>query len=207
MAVLNSFCQSRSVRCGGITQSHSRPHVSDDNPFSEAQFKTLKYRPDFPGHFTSIEAARQHCQILAVRRITDVAGLIHQSSRPDTWRIGHGTPRSPARRRAGSQYWRRIRQGPGCLSAPPQSLHETSVQRGQANISGYAPSRSLMDACRTIAAAEDLSAGRLTPGWLRQPWALRVRGLAALPRCVAAMWRRCSAASQRARAKSRAVDR
>jgi putative transposase len=47
----------------GVTQSHSRPHISDDNPFSEAQFKTLKYRPDFPGRFTSIEAARQHCQI------------------------------------------------------------------------------------------------------------------------------------------------
>lgn len=47
----------------GITQSHSRPHVSDDNPFSEAQFKTLKYRPDFPSHFACIEAARQHCQL------------------------------------------------------------------------------------------------------------------------------------------------
>jgi len=46
----------------GITQSHSRPHVSDDNPFSEAQFKTLKYRPDFPARFASIEAARLHCQ-------------------------------------------------------------------------------------------------------------------------------------------------
>jgi putative transposase len=45
----------------GITQSHSRPHVSDDNPFSEAQFKTLKYRPDFPGRFATIEAARAHC--------------------------------------------------------------------------------------------------------------------------------------------------
>jgi putative transposase len=45
----------------GITQSHSRPHVSDDNPFSEAQFKTLKYRPDFPDRFASIEAARLHC--------------------------------------------------------------------------------------------------------------------------------------------------
>jgi putative transposase len=45
----------------GITQSHSRPHVSDDNPFSEAQFKTLKYRPDFPDRFDSIEAARVHC--------------------------------------------------------------------------------------------------------------------------------------------------
>jgi putative transposase len=46
----------------GVTQSHSRPHVCNDNPFSEAQFKTLKYRPDFPGRFDSIEAARRHCQ-------------------------------------------------------------------------------------------------------------------------------------------------
>ncbi len=46
----------------GVTQSHSRPHVSDDNPFSESQFKTLKYRPDFPDRFDSIEAARLHCQ-------------------------------------------------------------------------------------------------------------------------------------------------
>jgi putative transposase len=46
----------------GVTQSHSRPHVSDDNPYSEAQFKTLKYRPDFPERFGSIEAARLHCQ-------------------------------------------------------------------------------------------------------------------------------------------------
>jgi putative transposase len=48
----------------GVTQSHSRPHVSNDNPFSEAQFKTLKYRPDFPASFPSIEAARQFCQPL-----------------------------------------------------------------------------------------------------------------------------------------------
>jgi putative transposase len=46
----------------GVTQSHSRPHVSNDNPYSEAQFKTLKYRPDFPARFASIEAARAHCQ-------------------------------------------------------------------------------------------------------------------------------------------------
>jgi len=45
-----------------IARTHSRPHVSDDNPFSEAQFKTLKYRPDFPERFGSIEDARAHCQ-------------------------------------------------------------------------------------------------------------------------------------------------
>jgi putative transposase len=37
--------------------------ITADNPFSEAQFKTLKYRPDFPRRFTSIEAARAHCQL------------------------------------------------------------------------------------------------------------------------------------------------
>ena len=43
----------------GVTKSHSRPHTSDDNPFSEAQFKTMKYHPDYPDRFASIEAARQ----------------------------------------------------------------------------------------------------------------------------------------------------
>ena len=42
----------------GITKSHSRPHASDDNPFSEAHVKTLKYRPDFPERFASLEHAR-----------------------------------------------------------------------------------------------------------------------------------------------------
>ena len=46
----------------GITKTHSRPHTSNDNPFSEAQFKTLKYRPDFPKRFGSIEDARSFCQ-------------------------------------------------------------------------------------------------------------------------------------------------
>src|SRR2546425_1427183 len=42
----------------GVTKTHSRPHVSDDNPFSEAQFKTMKYRPEFPERFGSIQDAR-----------------------------------------------------------------------------------------------------------------------------------------------------
>lgn len=45
-----------------VAKTHSRPHVSDDNPYSEAHFKTLKYRPDFPDRFGSIEDARAHCQ-------------------------------------------------------------------------------------------------------------------------------------------------
>jgi len=45
----------------GVTKTHSRPHVSNDNPYSEAQFKTLKYRPDFPERFGAIQDARAHC--------------------------------------------------------------------------------------------------------------------------------------------------
>jgi putative transposase len=46
----------------GVTKTHSRPHVSDDNPFSEAQFKTLKYRPEFPDRFGCIADSRGFCQ-------------------------------------------------------------------------------------------------------------------------------------------------
>jgi putative transposase len=45
----------------GVTKTHSRPHVSDDNPYSESQFKTMKYRPDFPERFGSLEDARSFC--------------------------------------------------------------------------------------------------------------------------------------------------
>ena len=46
----------------GILRSHSRPRVSNDNPFSEAQFKTLKYMPDFPDRFGSLADARAFCE-------------------------------------------------------------------------------------------------------------------------------------------------
>lgn len=46
----------------GVTKTHSRPYVSNDNPYSEAQFKTLKYSPAFPERFGSIQDAREFCQ-------------------------------------------------------------------------------------------------------------------------------------------------
>ena len=45
-----------------VTKTHSRPHVSNDNPYSEAQFKTLKYCPAFPARFGPIEEARDFCR-------------------------------------------------------------------------------------------------------------------------------------------------
>ncbi len=47
----------------GVTRTHSRPHVSNDNPFSESHFKTMKYRPEFPKRFGSIEDARCFCRV------------------------------------------------------------------------------------------------------------------------------------------------
>lgn len=46
----------------GVAQSYNRPHVSNDNPFSEAQFKTLKYRPEYPDRFGSYEDALSYCR-------------------------------------------------------------------------------------------------------------------------------------------------
>jgi len=45
----------------GVDKTHSRPHVSNDNPYSESQFKTLKYRPEFPDRFGSLADAQDFC--------------------------------------------------------------------------------------------------------------------------------------------------
>lgn len=59
---MKSKCVAMLLSDLGVTKTHSRPHVSNDNPFSESQFKTMKYRPEFPARFGSIEDARAHCQ-------------------------------------------------------------------------------------------------------------------------------------------------
>ena len=47
----------------GVTKTHSRPHVSNDNPFSESQFRTMKYRPEFPDRFGCLQDARAFCRV------------------------------------------------------------------------------------------------------------------------------------------------
>jgi len=68
----------------GITRTHSRPRVSNDNPYSEAQFKTLKYVPDFPHHFNSLAEAKLFCDGF----FTDYNHIHHHSG------IGWHTPAS-----------------------------------------------------------------------------------------------------------------
>ena len=50
------------MACLGVTRSHNRPHASNDNPYSEAHFKTLKYQPRFPKSFGCIKDARAFCR-------------------------------------------------------------------------------------------------------------------------------------------------
>jgi putative transposase len=59
---MTSKCTAQLLADLGVTRSLSRPQISDDNPFSEAQFKTLKYHPGFPRHFTGIDHATGHCR-------------------------------------------------------------------------------------------------------------------------------------------------
>lgn len=59
---MTSKCLAHLLSDLGVAKTHSRPHVSNDNPYSEAQFKTLKYCPQFPGRFGSIEDARSFCR-------------------------------------------------------------------------------------------------------------------------------------------------
>lgn len=59
---MTSKCVGQLLSDLGVTKTHSRPHVSNDNPYSEAQFKTLKYCPQFPGRFGSTEDARSFCR-------------------------------------------------------------------------------------------------------------------------------------------------
>jgi putative transposase len=59
----------------GVTKSHSRPKTSNDNPYSESQYKALKYRHDFPGRFGCVEDARAWCE-----RFSDWYNLEHRHS-------------------------------------------------------------------------------------------------------------------------------
>ena len=61
-SVMRSALVSELLTKLGVVQSHSRPRVSNDNPMSESQFKTMKYHGTFPGRFESLEEARGFCQ-------------------------------------------------------------------------------------------------------------------------------------------------
>ena len=102
----------------GATKTHARPHVSNDNPFSEAQFKTLKYRPAFPERFGSIQDARAYCHVFFPWYNTEHH---HSGLGLLTPHDVHSRPGRPSRGGAGDRAGHGLRGAPGALPrrAPP----------------------------------------------------------------------------------------
>jgi putative transposase len=110
----------------GVTKSHSRPHVSDDNPFSESHFKTMKYRPEFPDRFDSLEDAKAFC-----RRFFEWYNEEHRHSgiaMMTPAQVHHGEVATvlEKRRRTLEAAWRahpeRFVSGPPVPAAPPDKV-------------------------------------------------------------------------------------
>jgi putative transposase len=97
-----------------VTKSHSRPYVSDDNPYSESHFRTLKYRPDFPDRFGCIEDSRALLPTILrlVQRGTPALGHRASHACDGPLRPGTGHPRTKAGRTR-----RRVSGSPGTLRA------------------------------------------------------------------------------------------
>ena len=105
----------------GVTKSHSRPHVSNDNPFSESQFRTMKYQPGIPRNYGCIQDARATWGPLS-----DWYNTEHRHSG-----IGYHTPESVHYGLAAGI--REQLRGVGCrLRRPPRALHSRHAQAADA---------------------------------------------------------------------------
>lgn len=107
----------------GVTRTHSRPYVSNDNPYSEAHFKTLKYRPEFPDRFGSLQQARAHILAFVAwynqqHHHSGIAWLT-----PEVMHYGRAAEILEARQRvldsAQARHPARFVQGPPCAGEPP----------------------------------------------------------------------------------------
>ena len=110
----------------GVTKTHSRPHVSNDNPYSESQFKTLKYRPEFPKRFGSIQHARDVCRDLFGWYNTE-----HYHSG-----IGLLTPEVGALRPGGDDRRRSQAGALGLLRSPSGAFCEGNAETARNTLSG-----------------------------------------------------------------------
>ena len=77
----------------GVTKSHSRPHVCDDNPYSEAQFKTLKYRPEFPARLGTIQQAETFVGISLIGTTATIVTRVSACIPPRTCTTAPPSPR------------------------------------------------------------------------------------------------------------------
>ncbi len=124
-APMTSPCTAQLLAQLGITRSLSRPKVSDDHPFSEAQFKTLKYHPGFPGRFPDLTAAIAFGRSFFPWYHTQHhhAGLAMLT--PDDVHHGRARQRIEQRRRTLSQAWGRHPERFVQGKPKPRALPET----------------------------------------------------------------------------------
>ena len=109
----------------GVARSHSRPHVSNDNPYSEAAFKTLKYAPVFPDRFGSLADARAFSErILQLQ--PRAPPLRDRTPHPGVDALRH---RDRGPRPAAADPERRLRRPPRTLREPPTSAAEAAHRR------------------------------------------------------------------------------
>ena len=124
-APMTSQCTAQLLAQLGITRSLSRPRVSDDNPFSEAHFKTLKYHPGFPGRFPDLAAAIAFCRSFFpwYNNEHHHAGLAMLT--PDDVHHGRARHRIEQRRRTLRQAWNRHPERFVRGKPKPRALPET----------------------------------------------------------------------------------
>ena len=124
----------------GVTKTHSRPHVSNDNPYSEAQFKTLKYRPSFPDRFGSHEDAVSFCRAFfrwynSEHHHSGLALLT-----PEAVHYGRGEGilehRHQVLLKAAEKHPERFVKGPPKRAVLPQEVWINSPKRGQTGEGG-----------------------------------------------------------------------
>ena len=137
---MTAKCTAQLLADLGVTRSLGRPQVSDDNPFSEAQFKTLKYHPGFPGRFEDIHAAVAFCRTFfpwynREHRHAGIAMLTPSD-------VHHAGPRPADPRTTPTHSARRLGTQPGTLRSwpsetpgSPESRLDQSADRGK-NLAG-----------------------------------------------------------------------
>lgn len=95
-AAMKSNALKNALEAHGVEMSHNRPYVSNDNPYSESEFRTMKYRPNYPGTFESLEAARTHIDAYVLwynteHRHSGIAlftpNQVHDGSWDEAWNV------------------------------------------------------------------------------------------------------------------------
>jgi putative transposase len=148
----------------GVTKTHARPHVSNDNPFSEAHFKTLKYRPTFPERFGSIQDTRAYCHVFFpwynAEHHHAGLGLLTPAD------VHHGLAEERVAARAtvlATAYAAHPERFPGGLPQPPAPPVEVWINRPKARATEEAPCTTPREPAASFKAGAVIHTGSVIP--------------------------------------------